>query len=486
MSEVIRYLFAFVAGAVCVAFGSQQWNRRRSVRRWMPHVLRQHFRTRDLEMLLVAERRFPLHMRGEIDRALRQTFENEATLLQCLGIKKEYSFAEVSFTEMVDETSRHFASAPQFEEINIGEDRPLSVIRNGLWLGDRRGTRFAVVSTQDTNPCGGGSVRLQVITPNDSPGADWSRQLFQQCEQAVADSRSYRGKILSFEAQDSYTGETTGITIHNLRTVRREDVILPQSTLELLERNVIEFSRHRDSLARFGQSTKKGLLFYGPPGTGKTHTIHYLSRAVPDQTVFIIAAEQVKHLADYMTLARFLQPSMVVVEDVDLIARERSMHEDPASEVLLNKLLNEMDGLRDDASVLFIPTTNRPEALEAALTARPGRIDQAIEFPLPDAAGRERLVRLYGKGITFEDDAVVSRLVNQTEGVSAAFIKEAVRRAMQCSLQRDSNAALSQLDVDQALEEMLTSGGALNRFLLGAGRADHDDRNGPKDAACRL
>ena len=67
---------------------------------------------------------------------------------------------------------------------------------------------------------------------------------------------------------------------------------------------------------------------------------------------------------------------------------------------MLNKLLNEMDGLKEDADILFILTTNRPEALEAALTSRPGRIDQAIEFPLPDEEGREKLIRLYSQGWT--------------------------------------------------------------------------------------
>ena len=41
----------------------------------------------------------------------------------------------------------------------------------------------------------------------------------------------------------------------------------------------------------------------------------------------------------------------------------------------LNKLLNEMDGLREDADVIFILTTNRPDQLEPALASRPGRID---------------------------------------------------------------------------------------------------------------
>ena len=75
-------------------------------------------------------------------------------------------------------------------------------------------------------------------------------------------------------------------------------------------------------------------------------------------------------------------------------------------ESLLNTLLNEMDGLKEDADILFVLTTNRPEQLEGALAGRPGRIDQAIEVPLPDDDGREKLVSLYGGGLKLADKIV--------------------------------------------------------------------------------
>src|ERR1700678_2196824 len=108
-------------------------------------------------------------------------------------------------------------------------------------------------------------------------------------------------------------------------------------------------------------------------------------------TTLLISAEQVGLLGEYMTLARLLQPSVVVIEDVDLIAADRE-NLNTCEEVLLNKLLNEMDGLNEEADILFILTSNRPEALERALASRPGRVDQAIEFPLPDGDGRAKLV----------------------------------------------------------------------------------------------
>jgi len=156
-----------------------------------------------------------------------------------------------------------------------------------------------------------------------------------------------------------------------------------------------------------------------------------------------------------------------VIEDADLIARERTQLASPCQEVFLFKLLNEMDGLRPDADILFILTTNRPETLEDALTARPGRIDQAIEFPLPDEAGREKLIRLYARSAPLADD-VIGETIKRTDKVSAAFIKELMRRAAQFHLERGAAGPVAMSDVDAALQEMLFVGGSLNRKLLGA------------------
>ena len=234
--------------------------------------------------------------------------------------------------------------------------------------------------------------------------------------------------MISLEMAFDYTGRTGNVKVRRLRPVRREDVILPEKTVALLENNLTGFIGVREQIRQMGLSAKKGLLFYGPPGTGKTHTIHYLASTMPGHTTLLITAEQVVLLEQYFKLARFLQPSIIVVEDVDLVARERTQIQDPGQEIMLNKLLNEMDGLREDAEVIFILTTNRPDQLEPALASRPGRIDQAIEFPLPDDTGRAKLARLYAHGMQL-NNVVADAIVSKTKGASAAFIKELIRRS---------------------------------------------------------
>ncbi len=254
--------------------------------------------------------------------------------------------------------------------------------------------------------------------------------------------------------------------MHRLHKVERQDVILPRKTLQLLDRNVGMFVAARDRIRELRFSTKKGLLFYGPPGTGKTHTIHYLASQLPEHTTLLVTAEQVGLLGEYFRLARFLQPAMMIVEDVDLIAREREHVHTAGQEMLLNKLLNEMDGLREDADVLFILTTNRPDQLEPALAARPGRIDQAIEFPLPDEEGRRKLVALYSRGLEVPEP-VLDLVVRRARGASAAFIKELMRRSAQFQIESGGGSVLEPAAVDSAIEEMVFIGGTLNLKLLG-------------------
>jgi SpoVK/Ycf46/Vps4 family AAA+-type ATPase len=317
----------------------------------------------------------------------------------------------------------------------------------------------------------GTGIHLELGVPGGEQGLEFSQRFFRELEVRVQTGRTYRGRVISLEQQHEFTGRGAAVKVHRLRAVQREEVILPAATLALLDRNVGGFVRAREHIKRMGLSARKGLLFYGRPGTGKTHTIHYLASQLPEHTTLLITAEQVGLLDHYFQLARFLQPAMVVLEDVDLIARSRVQMHDACDQVLLNKLLNEMDGLREDADVLFILTTNLPDQLEPALAARPGRIDQAIEFPLPDDSGRARLITLYARGMAVAPD-VMDLVVRRTKGASPAFIKELMRRAAQFQLELNLDGELRQAAVDGAIEEMVHTGGALNVRLLGGSSTD--------------
>lgn len=432
-------------------------------------LLSKHFHPVATTNVTISERKFPFRVRADLQRAIDRLFSEETKILHFCGIRKDFAHEGVSLTDCLV-TSSHYPTVsvpPEYEELDVGDATPVRVLKIGLWLLEKRGVRFSVL----LSPAGRRyeqvtGIQFQVGTPNSPEGTQISNDFFNHLEKAVLNAESYRGKVLSLEqAPHSYTGESSGITVHKIRTVCRDQLVLPESTLKLLERNVIQFVKQRERLTNFKQETKKGILLCGPPGTGKTHTIHYLINALKDHTTLLISAEQVGLLSEYMTLARLLQPSIVVIEDVDLIARDRANLNGPCAEAMLNKLLNEMDGLKPDADILFILTTNRPETLEAALASRPGRVDQAIEYPLPDETGRHKLIRLYSQGVRLADE-VVTEMVRRTEGVSPAFIKELMRRSVQFHVERDGTGDISMDDVTSALDEMLACG--LNLKLLGA------------------
>ncbi|MCA9175066.1 MAG: AAA family ATPase [Planctomycetales bacterium] len=479
----MEWIYAAVGVALGVA-GTRflAWRRARgqAASRYIPALLAWHFHPLSFDKLVISQRQFPYRMRADLQRVIEKLFADEIRVVDFCGLRREYGHEGLTLADCIVENQHNPTTAvpPEYEELDIGEERPLRVLTSGLWLLEQDGVRIAMLLAPVTRYGRVTGMQFQLAAPGTSAGAGFVEHLFQRLQESVHTAESYRGKILSLEeSEHAYSGEATGIKVHQLRLVEREQVILPQATLSLLDRNVIQFVRQREQLARFGQPTKKGLLFYGPPGTGKTHTIHYLARALPAHTTLLIAAEQVAILGEYMTLARLLQPSIVVIEDVDLIARDRAEMSSACEEVLLNKLLNEMDGLKQDADILFLLTTNRPEALEAALASRPGRIDQAIEFPLPDEDGRRKLIELYCPRAQVAT-AELDELVRRTEGVSAAFIKELMRRVIQYHIEANGDGQISRSDVDHALDEMLFRGGTLNLKLLGASQPASEEVEG--------
>jgi cell division protease FtsH len=153
----------------------------------------------------------------------------------------------------------------------------------------------------------------------------------------------------------------------------------------------------------------------------------YVVGCMPGRTTIVLTGAALGLVEQSVALARMLEPSLVVLEDVDLVAEERT-EQAVGTNAVLFELLNQMDGLTADADVIFLLTTNRPDLLEPALASRPGRIDQAIEIPLPDAACRRRLFELYAEGLAL-DVSELDRFVERTDGVSGAFIRELLRKA---------------------------------------------------------
>jgi ATP-dependent 26S proteasome regulatory subunit len=169
-----------------------------------------------------------------------------------------------------------------------------------------------------------------------------------------------------------------------------------------------------------GRKLKRGILLHGKPGTGKTLTAMYLATQMKERTVILLTGRGQGLIENSCFFARWLAPSMVIIEDVDLIGEERST----------------------------------PEVLEPALASRPGRVDQAFEVPLPDADCRRSLFELYSKGMTVQVNDMEG-YVKRTAGASGAFIGELMRKAALFAAADSTPIVVTDAHLDEAMHEMI-------------------------------
>jgi hypothetical protein len=305
----------------------------------------------------------------------------------------------------------------------------------------------------------------------------------------VADAQAVLGELDKLRVElNVYRGHLLDVTLGPMGGVvlafavlpglRRDDVVLPDAVLTRVERHALGVAAHRDALLAAGQHLKRGLLLYGPPGTGKTHTTRYLLGQMTGYTRLILTGRALIGVGAVTELARDLQPAVVVLEDVDLVAEDR-IH-GPASSPVLFDLLDAMDGAAPDADLLFLLTTNRADLLEPALAARPGRVDVAVEIELPDAAARMRLLALYGRGVPLDLTAAdIATAVERTEETTASFLKELIRRSVLEALHDASGGdgtggageppLVTGAHLARALDDLLDSAQGVTRTLLGVG-----------------
>jgi hypothetical protein len=315
--------------------------------------------------------------------------------------------------------------------------------------------------------------RVAVEVACEDPGR--GQRVIDEIRRLSVEHNVYRGHVIAF-GTDVFGQEATLLSFLDRPSVGRDQVVLPAEVLDGIEAQILGIARHADRLLASGQHLKRGVLLHGAPGTGKTHVVGYLLGQLPGVTVVVLTGASLQLIADACSIARTLQPSVVVVEDVDLIAEERQAGS-IGTHPLLFQLLNEMEGLGADMDVTFLLTTNRADLLEPALAQRPGRVDHAALLPLPDADARRRLLRLYQGNLELalaDPDVVIAR----TEGVTAPFIKELLRRAAL----RAASAARAPGETDggplrvadahlsAALDQLLDTRNQLNRVLLGGQR----------------
>jgi len=421
--------------------------------------LRSHLKA-DPGKLAVVEQILESYERPNLHLAVEEVIRKMPEKPEQLGVltPHEYDYARLAKISRASTGKHYEAGSVEYTDVPLADGRQLACIKRALFLIQERAGPLALLVEQDPH---WGRIIVEAMAPDREQAERFLRLLTRR----VRHGEAFRGHALSVD-EDCHG--RLAVHFHHLPAIQREALILPDELLRRIERHTIGFSRHAEKLRQAGRHLKRGILLYGPPGTGKTLSAMYLASQMAGRTVLLMTGGSVRALESACRLARMLTPATIILEDVDLIGTERQ-HQSISANALLFELLNQMDGLADDTDLLFVLTTNRPDILEPALAARPGRIDQAIEVPPPDAACRRRLLELYGAG---PKTAGVNwdRLVERTAGASGAFIRELLRKAAVFAA-GDSNGQellIAEHHLDEALAELVVAGGTLTHSLLGA------------------
>lgn len=200
-----------------------------------------------------------------------------------------------------------------------------------------------------------------------------------------------------------------------------------------------------------GAPNPTGVLLYGPPGCAKTSLVRaaaarcravFLSVSAADiYSPYVGDAERM--VAEVFTHARMVAPAVIFLDELDALVGARSQHVKACGvqAKVLAALLNEMDGIgakhNNMASlqcpVFVVGATNRRDLIDEALL-RPGRLDQHIHVPLPDAKSRKQIINLYTRRSPLAPDVDVDELSALTDRFSGADLQQVCNQAALAAL----------------------------------------------------
>jgi len=214
---------------------------------------------------------------------------------------------------------------------------------------------------------------------------------------------------------------------------------------------IVAFLKEPAAFRRLGGRIPKGVLLVGPPGTGKT----LLAKAIAGEAqvpFFAISGSDFEEMfvgvgasrmRDMFAEAKKKAPCIVFIDEIDSIGMKRTgagaLGASRYNEQTLNTMLVEMDGFSPNEGVIVIAATNRPDTLDAALL-RPGRFDRQVVIDLPTLRGREEILALHGKKITFGPDADLTRIARGTPGFSGADLANLLNEAALMSVRKKLEA----------------------------------------------
>jgi len=229
-----------------------------------------------------------------------------------------------------------------------------------------------------------------------------------------------------------------------------------RETVELPLKNPAAFSR-------VGIRPAKGFLLYGPPGTGKTMLAKAVAREAEANFIATRSSdllskwygESEQQIAKLFKRARQVSPTVIFFDELDSLVPMRGggIGEPAVTERVVNTLLAEMDGLEELQGVVVIGATNRPTLLDPAVL-RPGRFDELVYVPVPDEAGRRKILQIHTGEMSLGGDVDLDEVARRTRGYTGADLENLVRRAGLAALRADMETETVPMRFfEEALEE---------------------------------